>query len=459
MLKKSLIILIFLISIFQALAYAPDWQVELITEIELNTNTLTSQYIAGSDSLASDGNDPGDIPMPPAAPGANLITYSTISPNDYLGEYKFTLNINETKTWELTQEGSREFRREDGLTQIMSWTLTNIPNSLDIKLIDYGEDQNRNTIVAEINLTSEDSYSFDVDRPYNEYRYLNLEVTLTEETCFEDWDCSSWSPSTCPQPGTQTRTCNDLNNCGTTNNKPSEITSCNYICNENWNCPNWSTITCPLSGIKTRTCNDLNNCGTTNNRPTTTTTCTYTCTEDWSCSSWSECQNNQQARICIDDNDCETTNNKPSETKSCVSQAENNNSNTLESNDNSTYENENNEEDTDDDKDDDKCRPEWDCTLWSNCISGLRTRVCKDINRCESNSGKPSETIACKVTVEDLQQTKTNKVTIQKESETTKQISKKPVNIIYEEPNMIIGAIIVLTIIIIGLSVYYIITK
>lgn len=41
--------------------------------------------------------------------------------------------------------------------------------------------------------------------------------------CTENWQCSSWSSCTNNQ---QTRTCTDLNNCGTTNNKPIETQSC-----------------------------------------------------------------------------------------------------------------------------------------------------------------------------------------------------------------------------------------
>ncbi|MBI5148955.1 hypothetical protein HZA33_04720, partial [Candidatus Pacearchaeota archaeon] len=42
-------------------------------------------------------------------------------------------------------------------------------------------------------------------------------------TCVENWQCTSWS--TCINK-TQTRTCTDLNSCGTTNNKPTETRRC-----------------------------------------------------------------------------------------------------------------------------------------------------------------------------------------------------------------------------------------
>ena len=42
-------------------------------------------------------------------------------------------------------------------------------------------------------------------------------------TCVENWSCTEWSECI---NGTQTRTCTDLNNCGTTINKPPEVQSC-----------------------------------------------------------------------------------------------------------------------------------------------------------------------------------------------------------------------------------------
>lgn len=44
-----------------------------------------------------------------------------------------------------------------------------------------------------------------------------------DTTCIEDWQCTSWSDCIENQ---QIRTCTDLNNCETTNNKPEETKSC-----------------------------------------------------------------------------------------------------------------------------------------------------------------------------------------------------------------------------------------
>jgi hypothetical protein len=45
--------------------------------------------------------------------------------------------------------------------------------------------------------------------------------------CEENWTCSEWSE--CSPQGVQTRVCSDTNNCGTTENKPSETRSCVYV--------------------------------------------------------------------------------------------------------------------------------------------------------------------------------------------------------------------------------------
>ena len=51
--------------------------------------------------------------------------------------------------------------------------------------------------------------------------------TFFYRTCEENWVCSSWSP--CNPVGIQTRTCDDIANCGTIKNKPTITQKCNYI--------------------------------------------------------------------------------------------------------------------------------------------------------------------------------------------------------------------------------------
>jgi len=99
-------------------------------------------------------------------------------------------------------------------------------------------------------------------------------------------------------PGTdniRVRTCRDVNNCGTTNNKPTEVEYCQYICVENWECE-WTecvgndTLTFPYN------CVDKNSCGTLDNKPTESISCDDKpeifgdCYPIFECNSWGDCK-------------------------------------------------------------------------------------------------------------------------------------------------------------------------
>jgi len=58
------------------------------------------------------------------------------------------------------------------------------------------------------------------------YECIGNTCVLIEE-CIENWQCTAWND--CQPDETQTRTCTDSNNCGTTENKPIEIQSCTYV--------------------------------------------------------------------------------------------------------------------------------------------------------------------------------------------------------------------------------------
>jgi len=166
--------------------------------------------------------------------------------------------------------------------------------------------------------------------------------TSSVTTCIPNWSCGSWS--TCVN-NTQTRTCNDLNNCGTTANKPAIAQYCALTCTPNWSCGSWSTC---ANNTQTRTCNDLNNCGTTTNKPSTSQYCIPACTENWLCGDWGTCYNNIQTKICNDLNNCGTTANKPATSQYCTS----------------------------------TCTPKWQCGSWSTCANNTQTRICIDTNNC-----------------------------------------------------------------------------
>ena len=41
------------------------------------------------------------------------------------------------------------------------------------------------------------------------------------------------------------------------------------------------------------------------------------------------------------------------------------------------------------------CTPQWNCSSWSSCVSGIQTRTCTDQNNCGTNEGKPPESQSC----------------------------------------------------------------
>lgn len=183
--------------------------------------------------------------------------------------------------------------------------------------------------------------------------------------CSENWSCGSWT--TCLN-SYQYRSCNDLNNCGTTASKPIVGQSCsnyNYLCQENWSCSAFSSC---AYGRSYRTCWDLNSCGTVNSKPLENQSCTVpipVCTENWTCTNWGACQNTGisngwQFRTCTDSNACGTYKTQPSTSQVCNT-----------------------------------CQTNWSCTNWTICKSGQQNRSCIDLNACNSTSGKPITNQSC----------------------------------------------------------------
>ncbi|RLJ08372.1 MAG: hypothetical protein DRP16_01555 [Candidatus Aenigmatarchaeota archaeon] len=41
------------------------------------------------------------------------------------------------------------------------------------------------------------------------------------------------------------------------------------------------------------------------------------------------------------------------------------------------------------------CAENWSCSEWSECQNGTRTRVCRDLNKCNTSRIKPKETKPC----------------------------------------------------------------
>ncbi|MBW2965767.1 cadherin repeat domain-containing protein [Candidatus Woesearchaeota archaeon] len=174
-------------------------------------------------------------------------------------------------------------------------------------------------VLTNPNFLSPGIYSLNISVNDTSNNILSQIITITVNTCVESWSCSSWTNCLA---GTQTRTCTDLNECGTESNKPSEIQSCSSggggggngkDCIPEWECGKWGEC---INQTQTRICTDLNNCNNNTEMPPTEKKCK--CKEDWLCDPWSECnESGQQERTCIDLNNCGTTDKIPKLIKKC----------------------------------------------------------------------------------------------------------------------------------------------
>lgn len=115
--------------------------------------------------------------------------------------------------------------------------------------------------------------------------------------CTESWSCTDWSDCVSLS---QSRTCNDIRNCGTTRSKPEEIRTCTEECV--WDCSDWASCT---DGYETRTCSSSGDCGLS---PIVKQVCgDYSgdiCRMNWTCDPTNECFNGRQDYLCSDKNSC-----------------------------------------------------------------------------------------------------------------------------------------------------------
>ncbi|MEK6819809.1 MAG: hypothetical protein AABY03_01255, partial [Nanoarchaeota archaeon] len=64
-------------------------------------------------------------------------------------------------------------------------------------------------------------------------------ISADLNSCSPDWDCDESDWTECSD-GLQTRTCNDLNSCGTNSSKPAESQTCETTCIAEWDCTDWA---------------------------------------------------------------------------------------------------------------------------------------------------------------------------------------------------------------------------
>jgi len=98
----------------------------------------------------------------------------------------------------------------------------------------------------------------------------NSAVIEYMDGCALNWNCTSWSPCS---NGQQTRTCEDINSCGTNLGKPNLTKSCSAYCTPDWNCTSWQPEECSENGTQTRVCTDINSCGTDDGKSPESKTC------------------------------------------------------------------------------------------------------------------------------------------------------------------------------------------
>jgi len=120
-------------------------------------------------------------------------------------------------------------------------------------------------------------------------------------TCTEDWSCPQWDTIECVD-GTETRTCTDVNDCGTTTSKPSESQDCSA-----------ETISAETSAGEEETDTSITT-QTTQEPPAGPATCSPA----WQCNEWSECVDETQARECFDAGNCGTEEGRPAASQACV---------------------------------------------------------------------------------------------------------------------------------------------
>ena len=237
-----------LISIFFILVVSvSSWEVDFSNTLDAYKATFT----AGTKEGASDDYDFGiDIKQTPPSPGIYLEMRTRVDGNSLTKDYRAEPESGAAKTWEIRKliqgiEEEEEINEEDTLT----WELSDVPSNIELKLIDYGIDSGKTTVVETIDLKEDTSYSFDVVKTGpGTFRYIDVTATNTEAVppvdngnsgnsggsggsrtytppvCNAEWECEEWS--LCSEDGKQTRICTEKTSCGT--DKPIEQRNCYY---------------------------------------------------------------------------------------------------------------------------------------------------------------------------------------------------------------------------------------
>ncbi|MBI4092341.1 MAG: FG-GAP repeat protein [Candidatus Kerfeldbacteria bacterium] len=114
------------------------------------------------------------------------------------------------------------------------------------------------------------------DEADNESAISNIATKRTDlVACTPEWSCTTWSDC---RDGEQARTCVDIASppCGSNFNRPIETQTCTTpepaptSCVERWSCTDWTDC---VDGARKRVCQDLERCGTDQDKPAVTYDC------------------------------------------------------------------------------------------------------------------------------------------------------------------------------------------
>lgn len=258
-------ILIIILTLVLALNLVNAFEIQLDSEIVVNDDlTASSWFRAGTSDNSNDDLDSYDARMI-GGMGYNIPIFSEVNGEYFMIDYKQTLTSEETKTWQLTQQGSREFRNTGVFDETITWTLTDVPDDITITLVDYDQDSTRTTPIKEINLKQESNYAFEVIQPYGNYRFFDLVVVKAAE----EQNTPPDEPNNDDSSNDNSDNSND--DSSSSSNDDSDNESNDDSCTPDWTCDEWTT--CSEDGTKTRACVDINECNDISNKPDETRIC------------------------------------------------------------------------------------------------------------------------------------------------------------------------------------------
>ena len=70
--------------------------------------------------------------------------------------------------------------------------------------------------------------SYDDSKAFSTFGFNVISVETVKQECVENWQCTEWQPIVCPSSQQQSRSCDDLNICGTVSYKPQTSRTCVY---------------------------------------------------------------------------------------------------------------------------------------------------------------------------------------------------------------------------------------